>query len=120
MNNAGGGGVVVSALQATKEDVERAFGLNLFASIYMTQAVVPVMPRGGRIVNIGSIASKMGITAVPLYSASKAAQDTLAYAMSMEVSAAVLHDFATFRSAERGRRMLIWIQTAWTRVWDHG
>jgi NAD(P)-dependent dehydrogenase (short-subunit alcohol dehydrogenase family) len=51
----------------------------------MMQAVVPVMPRGGRIVNIGSIASKMGMAPITLYSASKAAMDTLAYATAMEV-----------------------------------
>jgi NAD(P)-dependent dehydrogenase (short-subunit alcohol dehydrogenase family) len=72
-------------MQATEEDVLRTFGVNVFASLYMMQAVVPVMPRGGRIVNIGSIASKMGMGPIPLYSASKAAMDTLAYATAMEV-----------------------------------
>ncbi|EXJ56867.1 hypothetical protein A1O7_07211 [Cladophialophora yegresii CBS 114405] len=84
VNNAGGG-ATGPALQATEEDVLRTFGVNVFASLYMTQAVVPVMPRGGRIVNIGSIASKMGMAPIPLYSASKAASDTLAYTMATEL-----------------------------------
>ncbi|KAJ9610417.1 hypothetical protein H2200_005194 [Cladophialophora chaetospira] len=84
VNNAGGG-PTGSAIQASKEDVERSFGINVFAALWMTQAVVPVMPRGGRIVNIGSIASKMGMAPIALYCASKAASDTLAYAMAMEL-----------------------------------
>ncbi|OAP63313.1 hypothetical protein AYL99_02540 [Fonsecaea erecta] len=84
VNNAGGG-ALVPVLQATKEDVESIFAINVFASLYMTQAVVPVMPRGGRIVNIGSIASKMGMAPIPLYAASKAAMDTLTYALAKEL-----------------------------------
>ncbi|OQV01778.1 hypothetical protein CLAIMM_07073 isoform 1 [Cladophialophora immunda] len=84
VNNAGGG-PIVPVMQATKDDVEKTFAVNVFASLYMTQAVVSVMPRGGRIINIGSIASKMGMAPIPLYSASKAAMDTLSYAMAMEL-----------------------------------
>ncbi|KIW65373.1 hypothetical protein, variant [Phialophora macrospora] len=84
VNNAGGG-AIGPAMQATEDDVLRTFGLNVFASLYMMQAVVPVMPRGGRIVNIGSVASKMGIAPIPLYSASKAAMDALAYAAATEL-----------------------------------
>ncbi|KAH0848320.1 putative oxidoreductase [Fonsecaea pedrosoi] len=84
VNNAGGG-PLVKVLEATKEEVEKTFAINTFASLYMTQAVVPVMPRGGRIINIGSIASKLGVSPIPLYSASKAAGDALSYAMAMEL-----------------------------------
>ncbi|OAL32758.1 hypothetical protein AYO22_00232 [Fonsecaea multimorphosa] len=83
VNNAGGG-PLIDVMQATGEDVEKTFALNVFASLFMTQAVVPVMPRGGRIINIGSIASKMGMAPVALYSAAKAAVDTLSYALAME------------------------------------
>lgn len=89
VNNAGGG-AASPALQATEEDIERTFAINVFASLYMTQAVVPVMPRGGRIINISSIASKLGMAPIALYSASKAAGDTLAYAMATEVRAALI------------------------------
>ncbi|KIY03502.1 uncharacterized protein Z520_00193 [Fonsecaea multimorphosa CBS 102226] len=84
VNNAGGG-PLIDVMQATGEDVEKTFALNVFASLFMTQAVVPVMPRGGRIINIGSIASKMGMAPVALYSAAKAAVDTLSYALAMEL-----------------------------------
>lgn len=77
---------MTSVLQVTKEDIDKAFGANVNAPLYMMQSTVPVMPRGGRIINIGSIASKMGVAIFPLYVASKAAQDALTYAMAMEVS----------------------------------
>ncbi|KAK5168287.1 uncharacterized protein LTR77_006856 [Saxophila tyrrhenica] len=52
--------------------------VNVFGVIYMTQAVVGVgrMPEGGRIVNVGSIASKV-LVPPPIYSTTKAAMDAL-------------------------------------------
>lgn len=84
MNNAGGG-PNVGALQASKEEVGQVFAVNVFASLFMTQAVVSVMPRGGRIINIGSIASKLGVSPITLYCAAKAANDAMTYALAMEV-----------------------------------
>lgn len=43
------------------------------------------MPRGGRIINTGSIASKLGMAPVAVYGAAKAALDSFTYAMSMEL-----------------------------------
>jgi NAD(P)-dependent dehydrogenase (short-subunit alcohol dehydrogenase family) len=51
----------------------------------MIQAAVPVMPQGGRIINIGSIASKIGVAPIALYGAAKAANDALTYALAMDV-----------------------------------
>ena len=58
----------------------------------MTQAIVDIgkMPRGGRILNIGSIASKMGMAAMATYSAAKAAQDSLTASWASEVSSPTL------------------------------
>lgn len=53
----------------------------------MTQAVMPYMPEGGRIINISSVASKNGDTLVPTYNATKAALDALTYAWAGEVRA---------------------------------
>ncbi|KIV90793.1 hypothetical protein PV10_05401 [Exophiala mesophila] len=72
-------------MQATKEDLERVFNVNVFGPVFMMHAVVPVMPRGGRIINISSIASKLGLSVIPLYGAAKAAQDQLAYTAAMEL-----------------------------------
>ncbi|CRG82877.1 hypothetical protein PISL3812_00223 [Talaromyces islandicus] len=65
-------------LEVEKEQLEHEFAVNVFGVIYMTQAVVGVgrMPPGGRIVNIGSIASKI-LVPPPVYGATKAAMDAL-------------------------------------------
>ncbi|RYP17231.1 hypothetical protein DL765_004616 [Monosporascus sp. GIB2] len=66
-------------LEATPERLQYEFGINVFGTIYMTQAVVREgkMPRGGRIINIGSIASKTTPMGTSIYNASKSAQDSL-------------------------------------------
>lgn len=87
MNNAGAGDHT-TLLQATPEQIQRDFGINTFSTIYMTQAVVGAgkMPRGGRVINIGSIVSKMGIEVSAVYAAAKAAQDSLTASWAGEVS----------------------------------
>ena len=84
MNNAGGG-AIGPVMKATQEDIEKTFATNLYSVLYMTQAVVPVMPRGGRIINISSVASKLGIAQIPLYCAAKSGMDSLSFTMAMEV-----------------------------------
>jgi NAD(P)-dependent dehydrogenase (short-subunit alcohol dehydrogenase family) len=84
VNNAGNG-IYAPTLEHTKEQIEELFSTNVFGAIYLTQAVVPHMPAGGRIINISSIASKMGISLLPIYGATKAALDSLTYAWASEV-----------------------------------
>jgi NAD(P)-dependent dehydrogenase (short-subunit alcohol dehydrogenase family) len=74
-------------LEAKAEQLEYEFAVNVFGVIYMTQAVVGVgrMPNGGRIINIGSIASKV-LVPPPVYSATKAAIDALTTLWAGEVS----------------------------------
>ena len=62
------------------------FSVNVFGPLYLMQAAVPHMPRGGRIVNIGTIASKMGLTGNPVFIASKAAVDAMTFSMAQEVN----------------------------------
>jgi NAD(P)-dependent dehydrogenase (short-subunit alcohol dehydrogenase family) len=52
----------------------------------MVKNVVPVMAKGGRIINVSSIVSKTGMGAMPIYSSSKAALDSLSYCWAQEVS----------------------------------
>lgn len=75
-------------MEITPELLQYEFALNVFSTIYMTQAVVDVgkMPQGGRIINISSIASKLGLDGVTVYSAAKAAQDSLTASLATEVS----------------------------------
>ncbi|KAJ2986035.1 hypothetical protein NUW58_g5221 [Xylaria curta] len=79
INNGGGGSTTQSVLEVTPEHIDQNFGHNVFGVIYMTQAVVGVgkMPHGGRIVNIGSIASKTSSPGTTMYNAAKSAQDSL-------------------------------------------
>jgi len=72
----------------TKEGIEREFGTNVFSVIYMSQAVVKIgnMPQGGRIINVGSIASKISSAGTSLYNASKSAQDSLTSGLASDVS----------------------------------
>lgn len=53
----------------------------------MTQAVVTVgkMPKGGRIINVGTVTSKMQLDSYAVYAAAKAAQDALTSAWAGEV-----------------------------------
>jgi NAD(P)-dependent dehydrogenase (short-subunit alcohol dehydrogenase family) len=84
VNNAGSG-TYAGTLEHTSEQIEDGFKTNVFGPIFMTQAVVPHMPSGGRIINITSIAAKMGMSYMPIYGATKAAVDSLTYAWAAEV-----------------------------------
>lgn len=74
-------------MEATPEQLEQQFGVNVFGVVYMTQAIVSVgkMPKGGRIINIGSAASKLLAPSL-IYTAAKAAQDALTTLFAGEVS----------------------------------
>ncbi|KAK9422614.1 hypothetical protein SUNI508_00477 [Seiridium unicorne] len=68
-----------STLETPLENIHTQFSKNVFAAIYVVRAVVPHMPKGGRIVNISSISSKTSITSLPFYNAAKAALDSLTH-----------------------------------------
>ncbi|KAH6659286.1 hypothetical protein BKA67DRAFT_589401 [Truncatella angustata] len=68
-----------STLETPLENIHTQFSKNVFAAIYVVRAVVPHMPKGGRIINISSVSSKTGITSLPFYNASKAALDSLTH-----------------------------------------
>ncbi|KAF5968653.1 hypothetical protein FBULB1_10636 [Fusarium bulbicola] len=53
--------------------------VNVKGVIFVAQAVVPIISPGGRIINISSIASKLGDNYIPVYGASKAALDSLTW-----------------------------------------
>ncbi|KAI4863406.1 putative short-chain dehydrogenase [Hypoxylon rubiginosum] len=78
VNNAGTG-KMIPLTEVDYETIQRQFGANVYGPIFVTQAAVGLgkMPRGGRIINIGSVASKMGPAGLAIYGATKAAQDSL-------------------------------------------
>lgn len=49
------------------------------------RAVVPHMPRGGRIINISSISSRICLPNIPFYNAAKAAVDAFSVTWAAEV-----------------------------------
>ncbi len=88
INNAGMG--MVGAVEDTrKEDILKLFNLNLIGAVQMMTAVLPSMraQKKGRIINISSIGSEMGLPFRGFYSASKSALDKVTEAMRYEVSA---------------------------------
>ncbi|PYI36788.1 short chain dehydrogenase [Aspergillus indologenus CBS 114.80] len=84
VNNAGTG-FPGPALSATPESMATTFGVNVFGPLYLVQAAVAHMPPRSRVINIGSVASKLGVSGSPIYLASKAATDALTLAMAGEL-----------------------------------
>lgn len=87
INNAGMG-MVGAVEDSTKEDIIRLFNLNLVGAVQMMSAVMPKMreQKTGKIINISSIGSEMGLPFRGFYSASKSALDKVVEAMRYEVS----------------------------------
>lgn len=116
MNNAG----IVSndpSFTVNVDVVKRVFAVNYFGPLNMIQQTVPHMPRGGRIVNIGTIASKIGWEADPTYAASKAAMDHLTLSVSKEVS--VLHSENLLYKWPHRQPTKSDMKTAWDQAWPH-
>jgi short-subunit dehydrogenase len=86
INNAGMG-MVGSVEDSTKEDILQLFNLNLVGAVQMMSAVLPRMRENklGKIINISSIGSEMGLPFRGFYSASKSALDKVTEAMRYEV-----------------------------------
>ena len=91
--NSAGVGLYAPAWSARMEDVRGMFELNFFALLGMTQLVAPLMraQRSGTIVNIGSIAGKVTLPWLTLYSASKYALGSLTDGLRMELKRDGVH-----------------------------
>lgn len=86
INNAGMG-MVGSVEDSEKEEILKLFNLNLVGSVQMMSAVLPKMREQnfGKIINISSIGSEMGLPFRGFYSASKSALDKVTEAIRYEV-----------------------------------
>lgn len=86
INNAGMG-MVGAVEDAEKKEILRLFELNTIGSVQMMQAVLPNMKaqKFGKIINISSIGSEMGLPFRGFYSASKSALDKITEAIRYEV-----------------------------------
>jgi 3-oxoacyl-[acyl-carrier protein] reductase len=75
VNNAG---VAVFAGLATTsvEEFEKLVSVNMRSLFFITQGVVPLIPDGGRVINIGTAATRITFPGITAYSASKGFVDT--------------------------------------------
>ncbi|WP_417430959.1 SDR family oxidoreductase [Halpernia sp.] len=87
INNAGMG-IVGPVEDTSQEDILNIFNLNLAGSVMMMSAVLPKMreQKNGKIINISSIGSEMGLPFRGFYSASKSALDKVTEAIRYEIS----------------------------------
>ncbi|KAF4460085.1 versicolorin reductase [Fusarium albosuccineum] len=85
VNNAGTAFFCPITEEPNVEQLTQVFQTNVLGPFYMVHAVVPHMPRGGRIVNISSTNSKRGNAKVSTYAASKAALDSLTWTWAEEL-----------------------------------
>lgn len=87
VNNAGAS-TLQPLLDAEHDEIKKTFDANVYGTIYMTRAAVKVgkMSQGGRVINVGTISSRMNPLGVGVYSAAKAAQDSLTASLAGEVS----------------------------------
>lgn len=87
INNAGMG-MVGAVEDSNKNEILKLFNLNLVGSVQMMSAVLPKMreQKIGKIINISSIGSEMGLPFRGFYSASKSALDKVTEAIRYEVS----------------------------------
>jgi len=70
----------------TENDWDKVMNVNVRSIYYTTQAVLPVMPAGGRLINISSIASLVGFSGLVHYCASKGALNAMIRALALEVA----------------------------------
>ncbi len=109
VNNAGIG--ITGPIEETpNEAILNAFETNFIGPLNMLKATLPIMRANGRgrIINITSIAGKMGLPYRGIYSASKGALDLATEAMRLETREFGIHmstlapgDFATNIAAGR-------------------
>ncbi|KAK6837546.1 hypothetical protein RU639_001636 [Aspergillus parasiticus] len=69
----------------SEEFFETLVNVNLKAPVFLTQAAVPHMPRGGRIVLITSAAARMGVAETTVYAANKAGLEAFARVWATEL-----------------------------------
>jgi NAD(P)-dependent dehydrogenase (short-subunit alcohol dehydrogenase family) len=73
VNNAGEQHPQEDPMNISQEQLERTFRTNIFGMIYMTQAALPHMKKGGAIVNTASVTAYKGHPTLLDYSATKGA-----------------------------------------------
>lgn len=87
VNNAGIGqrGAIEDVSEA---EVQHSFDVNVYGPLRLIRAVVPIMrrQRSGRIINVSSVVSQMGIPLMGVYCATKSALETLSDSLRIELA----------------------------------
>lgn len=88
VNNAGYLGPATEFSAHASDDWRRIIEVNLRGTMQVTQAVLPIMVRqgGGRIINLGSLAGKEGVSGITAYSAASGGIISFTKALSREVA----------------------------------
>jgi short-subunit dehydrogenase len=81
-------GIYWPVSQSPLAETRAMFELNVFAALELLQAALPLMRarNSGLIVNVGSIAGRVALPWMPLYSASKSALDAITEGLRMELA----------------------------------
>ena len=86
INNAGILSKNINFLDVSEEEWDRIIDVNLKGTFLVTKEALPFIPNGGKIINMSSIAGKMGGTVGAHYAASKAGVIGLTFALASELA----------------------------------
>jgi len=85
INNAGYGLYGATELLSC-EEIERQLSVNLTGSILLTKSLLPLMPSGGKIVNVSSACALFPLPFRTMYCSSKAGLSMFSHALRMELA----------------------------------
>ena len=86
INNAGILSKNINFLDVSEEEWDRVIDVNLKGTFLVTKEALPFIPDGGKIINMSSIAGKMGGTVGAHYAASKAGVIGFTFALASELA----------------------------------
>ncbi len=86
INNAGILSKNINFLDVSEEEWDRIIDVNLKGTFLVTKEALPFIPDGGKIINMSSIAGKMGGTVGAHYAASKSGVIGLTFALASELA----------------------------------
>lgn len=85
INNAGYG--LTGAVETvTDEEIRRIFEVNFFSALSLIRHLLPLMPSGGKIINVSSACALFALPFKSMYCASKSALSMLSYSLKMELA----------------------------------
>jgi 3-oxoacyl-[acyl-carrier protein] reductase len=71
--------------ETSAEQFEHIVNVNMRSLFFVMQGVVPLMPTGGRVINLGSMVTRITFPGIPVYSASKGFVDVLTLHLAAEL-----------------------------------